>query len=445
VSRTLLRWLLPAIAIGLSIVPSVLSAGAPRPFAPGAGPDIAVSPESVSSTQAPGQATNHALTVANTGSADLEWAVADTPVSLAVDDGTAEDSFGNIVDNTSFAAIWLNRFTPAGGYPFRLEEIRILWPPEGEVSLRGRSFTLLVYTDTDGDGDPTDAALVYQQAAVVTVADGVTFGVYPLTSPVTLDGPGDVLIGFRDDWNLGGLNGDNYPAAFDAATSARRSWIAGNESDVAPDIANLDNNDFLALIDSFDYAGNWIIRGYGSAGPAGCTSPAAAAWLGASPTGGVAAPGGSTPLTVTIDSTGLAAGSYTAALCIDSNDPDPGPGSGTSRVIVPVTLTIPSPPAAPVVTASTSGGTIILTSPSAAGVTYTVWRSLAPYFTPGDAGSEARPGICTDDGTTVTCTDAGAAGHPEADYVYVLRASDVTGQHADSNRTGTSSFDLTAP
>ncbi len=45
---------------------------------------------------------------------------------------------------------------------------------------------------------------------------------------------------------------------------------------------------------------------------------------------------------MTFDSTGLAAGTYNATLCVDSDDPDPGPGNGTDLVVVPVALTVTS-------------------------------------------------------------------------------------------------------
>ncbi len=78
-----------------------------------------------------------------------------------------------------------------------------------------------------------------------------------------------------------------------------------------------------------------------SAGPAAtCDAPSDVPWLSEVPTNGTTAGGASTPVQVTFNSTGLAAGTYNANLCIDSNDPDPGPGNGTERVIVPVQLVV---------------------------------------------------------------------------------------------------------
>lgn len=75
-------------------------------------------------------------------------------------------------------------------------------------------------------------------------------------------------------------------------------------------------------------------------GGAGCAAPGDVPWLSVSPTGGSTLAGSTTGVTVTLDSTGLADGSYSANLCVNSNDPDAGPGNGTAQVIVPVTMTV---------------------------------------------------------------------------------------------------------
>jgi hypothetical protein len=82
------------------------------------------------------------------------------------------------------------------------------------------------------------------------------------------------------------------------------------------------NSDYIG-IDTFEFT---------AAHP--CDAPADIPWLGVAPTAGSTAPGGSSEVTVTFDSTGLAPGEYEALLCVDSNDPV------NPRVVVPVTLTV---------------------------------------------------------------------------------------------------------
>ncbi len=73
---------------------------------------------------------------------------------------------------------------------------------------------------------------------------------------------------------------------------------------------------------------------------ADCSAPADIPWAAVAPANGTTAAGAATDVTVTLDSTGLAAGDYSGNLCFLSNDPDPGPGNETELVIVPVNLTV---------------------------------------------------------------------------------------------------------
>ena len=86
------------------------------------------------------------------------------------------------------------------------------------------------------------------------------------------------------------------------------------------------------------------VTGDATAEETACTAPADVPWLSEVPTSGTTAAGASTPVQVTFNSTGLAAGTYTANLCVTSNDPDAGPGNGTNLVVVPVTLNVEAAP-----------------------------------------------------------------------------------------------------
>jgi hypothetical protein len=61
-------------------------------------------------------------------------------------------------------------------------------------------------------------------------------------------------------------------------------------------------------------------------------------WASADPTSGTTAAGGTSVVAVTFDATGLAAGTYDGALCVNSNDPD------EPTVAVALTLTVVEPP-----------------------------------------------------------------------------------------------------
>ncbi|MBM4456476.1 MAG: hypothetical protein FJ011_01720 [Chloroflexi bacterium] len=73
---------------------------------------------------------------------------------------------------------------------------------------------------------------------------------------------------------------------------------------------------------------------------------------------------------------------------------------------------------------------------------YEVWRHTAPYFAAGGppatliaSGLPPAPG-CTQNGDTITCTDAGAIGGGEASYYYVVRGLRPSGGRVSFNRTG---------
>jgi hypothetical protein len=69
---------------------------------------------------------------------------------------------------------------------------------------------------------------------------------------------------------------------------------------------------------------------------AGCV-PSDYPWLSVNPTAGTTPAGGSSPIDVTFDSTGIAVGTYDALLCVVRNDPD------EPIVEVPVTIEVVIP------------------------------------------------------------------------------------------------------
>jgi hypothetical protein len=80
----------------------------------------------------------------------------------------------------------------------------------------------------------------------------------------------------------------------------------------------------------FDYI-EWAV-------PDVCTDPLDIPWITSiNPPSGTTGPGGTTPVDVTFDSTGLAEGAYNGNLCVESNDPD------EPLVVVPVSMDVAPP------------------------------------------------------------------------------------------------------
>ncbi len=72
-----------------------------------------------------------------------------------------------------------------------------------------------------------------------------------------------------------------------------------------------------------------------------CDTPSDLPWLSVSPISGTTPGGAQTDVSVSVDSSGLANGTYSGKLCIASND------SARPQVQVPITLTVIGPPAVP--------------------------------------------------------------------------------------------------
>jgi uncharacterized repeat protein (TIGR01451 family) len=254
------------------------------------------------------------------------------PVDLVLDDGGAESFIGvnDGVDGTQW--IWLNRFTPApSDFPFYLNEIAVVF---GSTNVNvGDAVDIMVYEDTDGDGDPSNATLLAVLNETVQANDGATWSVYAPPTPPMLYGPGDVLIGVINRYQPGTGGGLlDYPAAIDRTASAYRSWLGWWSVEPAPDPPILPPDVAWGIIDDFGLAGNWMVRGAGETFDI--------SWVSAMPDAGVLPTGWCMTVEVTLDATDLLPGDYLADLIIHSNDPDtPTTTLNTSMTVLePVAL-----------------------------------------------------------------------------------------------------------
>ena len=148
---------------------------------------------------------------------------------------------------------------------------------------------------------------------------------------------------------ISGVDGTIGPLGFDAEYAAVLDFDGANGTLY---LAAIDNEsptfqpDRMYTIDTTTGAATLVggisadpagaeLSAFAIAIPAGtCSAIEDIPWLSESPASGVTAGGTSTPVTVTFDATSLTPGTYTADLCITSNDPD------EPTVQVPVTLTV---------------------------------------------------------------------------------------------------------
>ena len=136
-----------------------------------------------------------------------------------------------------------------------------------------------------------------------------------------------------------------------------------------------------------------------------CDSPADVSWLSVAPDAGTTIPLGSTAVDVTLDSTGLAPGDYTASLCVESND------STTPTVQIPVMLTVDPPEllicnGAPVAfEQGIPSGWAVIDNTDGSGLDWT---------TTADASCEV--GNLTNGSGEAACADSDATGLPAVPY-----------------------------
>ncbi len=347
-------------------------------------PNIDVSPLSLASTQAPNTTTQQTLTIANTGEQDLTWTLAEEPNLLVpvrvrgpmawmVGSPTGENQqaqnssiltigpAGNELpryngpeavlydqtDNPGANSITSQDFEasndafdnqaaddfviPTGDVAWTIEQVEVAG---AYFNGTGPAPAVNVYFYLDAAGLP--GAEVYSAIGLVpTDPGGLGSFTIDLTVPAVLPaGTYWVSVQARMDFSVGGQWGWTERTVQSTSAGAWRNPGGGfgtTCTDWGPRVTQC----------GVGTNPDQIFRLNGTIGGGEvCSAPADVPWLSEAPVDGTTAGGDSTPVTVTFDSTGLAAGSYTANLCLASNDPDVGPGNGTSLVVVPMSLTV---------------------------------------------------------------------------------------------------------
>src|SRR5262249_39805186 len=176
-----------------------------------------------------------------------------------IDDGTAEDSvgFGNGAQN--FESLWFNQFDVIPGQTM-ISVVSVAWgtPLFPDPSMNGTPITIGIWSDPNGDGDPSDAALLGQVSGTIQNAGTDTLVDYTLSPPVDVSAFTSFFVGDMTPMN-------NGPEVFEQGIDEnnplhRQSWGAAMSDGSPVDFENPGNNDFIGLIDDFGIPGNWLIR-----------------------------------------------------------------------------------------------------------------------------------------------------------------------------------------
>lgn len=167
--------------------------------------------------------------------------------TYTLDDGTAEDSIGLQAAGASF--ICLNSFAVTPGNN-TIISISIAWgtPAFADATLNGLTYTAVLWSDPNGDGNPLDAVVLATAPGVIAGSSTNTFNLSPITPTTVLTT--NFFVGFV----ITQATATQFPAAFDqtAPTFANRSFVViGN---------NPNNLAGAATIESFGLVGNWMIR-----------------------------------------------------------------------------------------------------------------------------------------------------------------------------------------
>jgi hypothetical protein len=180
-----------------------------------------------------------------------------------IDDGSAEDAvgFGNGLQNDE--SLWMNQFEVIAGQTM-ITTVSVAWgtPVNPDPSINRTPVTIAVWSDPNGDGDPTDGLLLGSVAGTIQNAGTDTFVDYTFNPPVDVSAFTSFFIG-----DMTPANGGPevfFQAIDENSTPHRQSWVVANSDGSNVDINVLGNNDLIGLIDDLSggqIVGNWLIRG----------------------------------------------------------------------------------------------------------------------------------------------------------------------------------------
>lgn len=301
-------------------------------------PVITTSPGELSFSMATNTTDSQTFDVGNDSSATgtLDWSVQSTGMAnvkhieqanAGTGDGIVSDYFD---EGSNFGAYSAETFTLNASAP--LDSFYFDGFTNGaDLNNEIDEFTVEVYADNTGvpAGDPeTPASALYQ----LTLPVGDPNLILTPGGEVTVDVKGAL----GSSWNLAA--GTYWVSGWANFIGTERwNWYAGVPAPGSTNAQIIDPSDafgsgFTSWTDLTNVDPVFAGLAFSISGEYDCTQPA---WLSVTPTSGTGvAIGGSETVTVDVDTTGLAAGSYSATVCIASNDIQ------NPVVPVPVSLTV---------------------------------------------------------------------------------------------------------
>jgi hypothetical protein len=315
------------------------------------GPSINTPPAGVSNVQLPNTTMTKTLTISNTGQGQLNWNIFEflpsalhrpaqltAPQAITASFAEGFDDISTLVGN-GWARI--NNSNPLGvigwfqGNPASFPAqagapssyiganynntgnvgtiANWLLTPEVQLT-NGTKITFWTRVPTDAPyPDRLEVRLSTSGSSTDVGTSETSVGVF--TTMLVSINPNLVVGGYPDTWTV-------YTATV-SGLSAPTTGRFGFRYFVTDGGALGANSDYIG-IDTFDYAPP----------PLPCELPIDVPWMNVSPASGSTPAGGSSTVSVTLNSTGLVSGTYNAFVCVGSNDP------ANPTVQVPVTLNV---------------------------------------------------------------------------------------------------------
>lgn len=254
--------------------------------------------------------------------------LAETAISQMADNRPGDEglSCGILGESTADNSWWRRFYFAEHAQVGASADVTSVTVSSGSIGPAGLPVTINLYTidhATPIDTIPT-GGLTLIGSASGTIDSGLVSVTIPVFGSIDDTAGKDLVVEYHTE-GIGNFQGQFFPGA-NATPETHPTFMssAACELDEPVTAANLGVPDFhLTMVVNLE-----------DSAPPECRNPGEVAWLSQSPASGSVAPGGSADVTVTANATGLAAGSYSANVCVASNDPV------RPVIAVPVSLTV---------------------------------------------------------------------------------------------------------
>jgi len=254
--------------------------------------------------------------------------LAETAISQMADNSPGDEglSCGILGESTADNSWWRRFYFAEHAQVGARASVTGVTVSSGSFGPAGLPITINLYTiahATPVDTIPT-SGLTLIGSASGTIDSGLASVTIPVFGTIDDTAGQDLVVEYHTD-GIGDWQGQFFPGA-NATPETHPTFMssAACELDEPVTAANLGVPDFhLTMVVNLE-----------DAAPPECRQPGEVAWLSQTPAAGRVAPGGSADVTITANAAGLGAGTYSANVCIVSNDP------ARPVVAVPVSLAV---------------------------------------------------------------------------------------------------------